>query len=147
MQIDVKINIDNSATDLGLPFYATSGAAGVDLKANITVDVILKPMERVLIPTGISMELPNGFEAQVRSRSGLSIKNGVIVLNSPGTIDSDYRGEIGVILINLGSESFTIKRGDRIAQMVVSQYTKANFVSADLNNTQRGSGGFGSTGI
>ncbi|MCL2567480.1 MAG: dUTP diphosphatase [Alphaproteobacteria bacterium] len=147
MQIDVKINIEDSASDLGIPAYATEGSAGVDLKANILTDITLNAGQRVLIPTGIACELPKGFEAQIRSRSGLAIKNGVVVLNSPGTIDSDYRGEIKVILINHGHESFLIKRGDRIAQMIISQHAKANFLQDALNSTQRGNGGFGSTGV
>ncbi|MDR0483879.1 MAG: dUTP diphosphatase [Alphaproteobacteria bacterium] len=146
-QVDVKIIVEDSAKDLGIPSYASEGSAGVDLKANIFEDITLKPQERVLIPTGIFMELPSSFEAQVRSRSGLAIKNGVVVLNSPGTIDSDYRGEIKVILANFSSDSFIVKRGDRIAQMVINTYVKANFFIGTLNDTNRGSGGFGSTGV
>jgi dUTP pyrophosphatase len=133
--------------ELPLPSYATLCSAGMDLMAAIGDDIILKPLERKAVPTGICIELPNGYEAQVRPRSGLALKNGITVLNTPGTIDSDYRGEICVILINLGKDDFKISHGMRIAQMIVSQYTcvKLNLVE-DLNNTERGTGGFGSTG-
>ena len=131
-----------------LPFYATEQAAGVDLAAAIDDDIILKPQERKLVPTGLAMALPAGFEAQIRPRSGLALKNGITVLNSPGTIDADYRGEICVILINLSNENFTITRGMRIAQMVVAPCMQAAFDIVDiLPETARGEGGFGSTGV
>lgn len=131
-----------------LPEYKTSGAAGADLRAFINEPVILKPMERKLIPTGISVELPKGFELQVRPRSGLALKHGITVLNAPGTVDSDYRGELCVLLINLGAEDFKIEKGDRIAQAVVAPFTPAEFIAVDtLSKTERGKGGYGSTGI
>lgn len=133
--------------DLGIPFYATEHSAGMDLLAAIENDIVIKKAERKLIPTGIAIALPDGYEAQIRPRSGLALKNGITVLNTPGTIDADYRGEIGVILINLSDEDFIISRGMRIAQMIVSSYTKINLIpSEELENTTRGSGGFGSTG-
>lgn len=134
---------------LSLPEYKTAEAAGVDLCAAVPADapVTLAPGERALIPTGLAMALPAGFEAQVRPRSGLAIKDGITCLNSPGTIDSDYRGEVKVILINHGAEPFTVKRGERIAQMVVAPVVQARFDLADsLDDTARGAGGFGSTG-
>jgi dUTP pyrophosphatase len=134
--------------ELPLPFYATSGSAGMDLTAAIEADITLKPMERKLVPTGISIALPVGYEAQVRPRSGLALKNGLAVANTPGTIDSDYRGEIQVILINLSTEEFTITRGMRIAQMVIAPYTRVDWeVVAELPTSERSEGGFGSTGI
>ena len=134
-------------TDLPLPAYATDQAAGLDLMAALAAPVTLPPMARALIPTGISIALPAGYEAQVRPRSGLALKQGVTVLNAPGTIDADYRGEIGVIIINHGAESFTIERGMRIAQMVIAPYTRAQFSEVlELPTSERGSGGFGSTG-
>jgi len=133
--------------DLPLPAYATSHSAGMDLLAAIDGEITLKSGERKLIPTGIAIALPDGYEAQVRPRSGLALKNGVTVLNSPGTIDADYRGEVGVILINHGQENFTITRGMRIAQMIIAQYAQAKWQPAEsLNETARGAGGFGSTG-
>ncbi len=134
--------------DLPLPKYQTSGSAGVDLLAAIDEPIVLEPGQRVLIPSGIKIAVPYGHEAQVRPRSGLALKHGVTVLNTPGTIDSDYRGEVGVILINLGTEAFTIARGERIAQMVLSPVTRIAWQSqtTDLANTDRGEGGFGSTG-
>lgn len=133
-----------------LPDYATINSAGVDLRAELwDVDVkIIEPGERVLIHTGIYIELPEGYEAQIRPRSGLALKHGITVLNTPGTIDSDYRGEIGVILINLGSEPYFLNNGDRIAQMVFSKYERAYFEVVDsLDETERGVGGFGHTGV
>lgn len=131
----------------GLPAYATEHSAGMDLIAAIVEDIILAPMERVLVPTGFIMALPEGFEAQIRPRSGLAYKNGVTVLNAPGTIDADYRGEVKVLLINLGSEPFTITAGMRIAQMVITPYTKAALNEVEtVSETVRGAGGFGSTG-
>ena len=147
-KVDIKITLSTSAKSLGLPFYATSGSAGLDLKADISENVIINPTDRIIIPTGISLELPSGYEAQIRSRSGLAIKNGVVVLNSPGTIDSDYRGEIKVILINHSKDPFEIKKGDKIAQMVISKHEVANLIEVvEINNTSRGVGGFGSTGV
>lgn len=134
--------------DLPIPDYETFNSAGLDLSAAIEDDIVLKPLERKLIPTGFSIALPEGHEAQIRPRSGLALKHGITVLNSPGTIDADYRGQIGVILINLGDQDFTITRGMRIAQMVVSQYTRISWdVVEHLPTTFRGEGGFGSTGL
>lgn len=134
--------------DLALPDYATAAAAGADLLAAIDQDIELKPGERRIVPTGISISLPVGFEAQVRPRSGLAAKNGITVANAPGTIDADYRGEVGVILVNLGSEPFRITRGMRIAQMIVARHARAVWREvAELDRTARGAGGFGSTGV
>jgi dUTP pyrophosphatase len=134
--------------DLALPDYATAAAAGADLLAAIDQDIELKPLERRIVPTGISISLPVGFEAQVRPRSGLAAKNGITVANAPGTIDADYRGEVGVILVNLGAEPFRITRGMRIAQMVVARHARAVWREvAELDRTARGAGGFGSTGV
>lgn len=130
-----------------LPAYATEAAAGMDLRANLAEPVVLKPLERRLIPTGLFIELPVGYEAQIRPRSGLALKKGITVLNSPGTIDADYRGEIGVILINLSSEEFVVADGERICQMVVARHEQAQWVETDeLGGTERGTGGFGHTG-
>ncbi len=130
------------------PHYASEQAAGADLRADIKDDIVINPGDFTMVPTGIYLQLPSGYEAQVRPRSGLAARNGVTVLNSPGTIDSDYRGEVKVILINHGSELFRISRGDRIAQIIISPVLQAEFVKVDLiNDTDRGSGGFGSTGI
>jgi dUTP pyrophosphatase len=134
---------------LSLPAYETEGSAGLDVRAAIAADevITLKPLQRALIPTGLKMAVPLGYEVQVRPRSGLALKFGITCLNSPGTIDSDYRGEVGVILINLGSEDFAIRRGDRIAQIVVAQHARISWAIEDeLVQTQRGAGGFGSTG-
>lgn len=131
-----------------LPEYETKGSAGVDLQANVENFVVLKPMERALVPTGLFIEIPEGYEAQVRARSGLAIKHGISLVNGIGTIDSDYRGEIKVILINLGDKDFTINSGDRIAQMVFIKHEQANFeLVEELNETDRGIGGFGHTGV
>lgn len=133
--------------DLPLPAYATIDAAGLDLLAAVAEPVTLKPGERKLIPTGLSIAVPPGFEAQVRPRSGLALKHGISVLNAPGTVDADYRGEVGVILINHGDQPFVINRGERIAQMVVAAYSRVEWIeAAELPQTQRGAGGFGSTG-
>lgn len=130
-----------------LPQYATSLSAGVDLRANLNEPVVLKPMERKLIPTGLFIELPAGYEAQIRPRSGLALKYGITVLNSPGTIDADYRGEIGIILINLSSEEFSIQDGERICQMVIAAHEQAEWLEVEvLGKTERGHGGFGHTG-
>ena len=145
--INLNIKLLEHGADLELPFYATKSSAGMDLRAAVNEDITIKPGERKLIPTGFSMALPHGFEAQVRPRSGLALKNGITVLNTPGTIDADYRGEVCVILINLGNEEFKINRGMRIAQMVIAPVTQANVnVVAELDETVRGAGGFGSTG-
>jgi dUTP pyrophosphatase len=134
--------------DFPLPFYATVGSAGMDLLAAIEEDIKIMPMQRALVSTGIAIGLPKGFEAQVRPRSGLAIKHGISVLNSPGTIDSDYRGEIKVCLINLSNDIFTVTRGMRIAQMVIAKYEQVNWSIVDiLEETERGAGGFGSTGL
>jgi dUTP pyrophosphatase len=131
---------------MALPSYQTTSAAGADLMAAIEDDIVLAPGKRTLVPSGIAIELPDGYEAQVRPRSGLALKHGVTVLNAPGTIDADYRGEVGVILINHGHEPFTIRRGDRIAQIIVAPVVQAQFHEAELSETARGAGGFGSTG-
>jgi len=132
---------------LQLPHYASASAAGMDLRAAVEESVVLQPGERRLIPTGFAMALPEGFEAQVRPRSGLALKHGISVLNSPGTIDADYRGEVGVILVNLGDVPFHIQRGDRIAQMVIASCMQAAWQEvAELTKTDRGAGGFGSSG-
>ncbi|MEP7141552.1 MAG: dUTP diphosphatase [Ferruginibacter sp.] len=143
-KISVSI-VNRSANDL--PAYATEGSAGMDISANLEQDVTLQPLERLLVPTGLFVELPGGYEAQIRPRSGLAIKQGITCLNSPGTIDSDYRGEIKVILINLSNEPQVIQHGDRIAQMIFGRVEQASLVLVqELNSTQRGHGGFGHTG-
>jgi len=132
---------------LDLPSYATEHAAGADLRAAVSEEVIIQPGERTLIPTGIAMALPDGFEAQIRPRSGLALKHGITVLNTPGTIDADYRGEVGIILINHGDMPFHIHRGDRIAQMIIAPFVQAAWQeAASLSETARGEGGFGSSG-
>jgi dUTP pyrophosphatase len=146
--LSVAIKRLDHAADLNLPAYATADSAGMDLLAAVEAPVSLAPGERQLIPTGIALALPPGTEAQVRPRSGLALKHGVTVLNAPGTIDADYRGEIGVILVNHGERPFVIERGSRIAQMVVAAYARVAWtVSADLEASARGAGGFGSTGV
>ena len=145
--LPMKINIINQSNH-ALPEYKTLGSAGVDISAFVEQPIVLKPLERKLIPTGLFIELPEGYEAQIRPRSGLAIKNGITCLNTPGTIDADYRGEIKVILINLGQEDFIIHNGDRIAQMVIAQHAQAMFVEVtELSSTERGAGGFGHTGV
>lgn len=135
-------------TDLPLPAYMSAGAAGADVVAAVATDLVLAPGERALVPTGFALEVPDGYEVQLRPRSGLALKAGVTLLNSPGTIDSDYRGPVGVILANLGTQPFTVKRGDRIAQMIVAPVVRAAFYDApELATTDRGTAGFGSTGI
>ena len=135
------------AKDLALPNYATEHSAGMDLLAAVSETKTLEPGERLLIPTGLALALPDGYEAQIRPRSGLALKHGITLVNSPGTIDADYRGEVGVIVINHGTESFAIERGMRIAQMVIAPYTRAQFSEVlELPSTDRGTGGFGSTG-
>jgi dUTP pyrophosphatase len=143
----MKVQIVNKSA-YETPFYATEKSAGMDLKANTSEPIILKPLERQLIPTGISIQLPEGCEAQVRPRSGLAAKYGITVANAPGTVDADYTGEIKVILINLSNENFLINPGDRIAQMVIARYERVEWDEvAELNPTERGDGGFGSTGV
>jgi len=142
--MNVKI-VNNSAH--ALPAYETEHAAGMDLRANLESPVELQPMQRQLIPTGLFIELPVGFEAQIRPRSGLAYKNGITVLNTPGTIDADYRGEIKVLLINLSDQPFSIKNGERVAQMVVAPHSRVDWTTVtDLSGTERGAGGFGHTG-
>ena len=146
--VTVAVTKHPHAETLGLPAYATEHAAGVDLCAAVQSDVILLPGERKLIPTGLTIALPEGYEAQVRPRSGLALKNGVTVLNSPGTIDADYRGEVQVILANLSAQAFTVTRGMRVAQMVVAPYSRVVWSETkQLPETTRGAGGFGSTGV
>lgn len=136
------------ASDLPLPNYESVAAAGMDLRAAVTSPMVIKPGERVMIPTGLQMALPEGYEAQIRPRSGLAIRNGITMLNTPGTIDADYRGEVKVIAINHGDEEFVVKHGDRIAQMVIAPVTQFPVVEvSDLDETERGDGGFGSTGM
>jgi dUTP pyrophosphatase len=142
----MKIKIVNNSSH-SLPEYATELSAGMDLRANLTEAITLKPLERRLIPTGLFIELPQGYEAQIRPRSGLALKKGITVLNSPGTIDADYRGEIGVILINLSNEEFIIENGERICQMIIAEYTQIKWHEVEvLSETKRGAGGFGHTG-
>lgn len=143
----MKVKIVNRSA-WPLPSYATSQSAGMDIKANIQEPVEIAPLQRVMIPTGLSVALPEGTEAQIRPRSGLAAKHGITVLNSPGTVDADYRGEIKVILVNLSDEPFTVQPGERIAQMVVSRYEQVSWDETDsLEGTDRGDGGFGSTGV
>lgn len=131
-----------------LPSYETDASAGLDVRANITDAILLKPLQRCLVPTGLFLEIPKGFECQVRPRSGLAFKNGITVLNAPGTIDADYRGEVGVILINLSDSDFIVNDGERIAQLVFAKFEQANWKeSISLSETERGEGGFGSTGV
>ena len=144
----IKILIKKLTKEVKLPNYKTVGSSGMDIVANINNEITIQPGEKKLIPTGILVAIPNNYEVQIRPRSGLAIKNGISILNTPGTIDSDYRGEIKVILINLGKDTFKIKNGDRIAQMVLCPIVKAKFEEVDkLPNSLRGRGGFGSTGI
>jgi dUTP pyrophosphatase len=143
----MKVQIINKSKH-ALPSYETSASAGMDLRANIDESITLKPLERAIIKTGLFIALPVGFEAQVRPRSGLAAKNGISVLNAPGTIDADYRGEVGVILVNLSNDNFTINDGDRIAQMVIAKFEQASWEEVEvLSETKRGTGGFGSTGV
>jgi dUTP pyrophosphatase len=131
-----------------LPYYATEKSAGMDIRANLDHPIVLKPMQRCLVPTGLFIALPDGYEAQIRPRSGLALKKGVTVLNTPGTIDADYRGEIGIILINLSQEDFVIEDGERIAQMIIARYEQAQWIPVDvLDETERGAGGFGHSGV
>ncbi len=143
----MKVKIINNSKN-ALPKYETSGSAGLDLRANISESIEIGSLERHLIPTGLHIELPVGYEAQVRPRSGLAVKKGITCMNSPGTIDSDYRGEIHVCLVNVSKEVFTVNPGDRIAQMVIGSYTQVNWEQVEvLGETERGSGGFGHTGV
>ena len=143
----MKVKVVNKSKH-SLPHYSTIASAGMDLRANIDESISLKPLERTIVKTGIFMELPVGFEAQVRPRSGLAFKKGITVLNSPGTVDADYRGEVGVILVNLSAEEFVIEDGERIAQMVIAEHEQADWVEVEtLDETERGAGGFGSTGV
>lgn len=143
----VKIKIVNRGSQQ-LPAYATPQSAGMDLRANIVEPITLQPMERRIIPTGLHIALPEGYEAQVRPRSGLALKHGITVLNSPGTIDADYRGELGVLLINLSTEPFVIEAGERIAQMVIARHEQGEFyLVEELDETERGEGGYGHTGV
>ncbi|MGL4411048.1 MAG: dUTP diphosphatase [Bacteroidales bacterium] len=142
----MKLNVINRSKHT-LPSYATDSSAGLDIRANLDAPVVLKPLERVLIPTGLFLEIPVGYEVQIRPRSGLAFKHGITVLNSPGTIDADYRGEVGILLVNLSSEEFVIQDGERVAQMVVASYEKVDLTSVEvLSTTDRGAGGFGHTG-
>jgi len=149
MQSEIKVRRLAHNPDLPLPAYETDGAAGMDLRAAVAEDepVTIRPGARALVPTGLSIAVPPGYEAQIRPRSGLALKKGITCLNTPGTVDSDYRGEVSVILANLGEEDFVIRRGDRIAQMVIAPYVRAQWSEVpDLEETSRGAGGFGSTG-
>ncbi len=140
--------VDASSSDLPLPSYATEGSAGLDLRAAVEEPVVLNPGERYAVPTGIAIALPPGFEGQIRPRSGLAFRHGIATLNAPGTIDCDYRGEIRVLLVNHGNQPWQIERGDRIAQMVIARYERVSWVEVDdLEETVRGVGGFGSTGL
>jgi len=142
----VEIKIINKSGH-ALPHYESAASAGMDLRAHLADPLVLRPMERAIVPTGIFMELPIGFEAQVRPRSGLAAKKGISVLNAPGTVDADYRGEVGVILVNLSQEDFTVENGERIAQLVIARHERAQWVEVEtLSDTPRGAGGFGSTG-
>ncbi len=148
MTVEVRIRRLPHAEGLPLPIYATDGAAGADVCAAVEDEIVIEPGERQAVATGLVIEIPGGFEAQVRPRSGLAIRQGLTVVNAPGTIDSDYRGELKVLLVNLGTETVTIARGDRIAQLVVAPVTRALFVETeDLTASERGAGGFGSTGV
>ena len=143
----MQIKIINKSSH-ELPNYETIASAGMDLRANITEPIVLKPLGRTIVKTGLFIELPIGFEAQVRPRSGLAAKKGITVLNSPGTVDADYRGEIGVILVNLSNDDFTIENGERVAQLVIAKHERAEWIQVEeLSETSRGEGGFGSTGV
>jgi len=144
--MNIEVKIVNSSGH-ALPAYETAGAAGMDLRAVLETPIILEPMQRALVPTGLFIELPIGYEAQIRPRSGLAFKHGVTVLNAPGTIDADYRGEVKVLLVNLSAQPFTINHGERVAQLVVASHSHVQWVEVnELNDTVRGAGGFGSTG-
>src|SRR3990167_6868328 len=144
---EIKIKIINTSANQ-IPAYETDGAAGMDLRTSIAASITLRPLQRQLFPTGLFIELPLGFEAQVRPRSGMAFKKGITVLNSPGTVDADYRGEIGVILVNLSNEDFIIENGERIAQLIIAKHERAEWQETiELTETSRGEGGFGSTGV
>ncbi len=146
-RISMKVKVINKSKH-ALPSYETSASAGLDVRSNINESITLKPLERALVKTGLFMEIPVGFECQVRPRSGLALKKGISVLNAPGTVDADYRGEVGVILINLSNENFIIEDGERIAQLVFAEVKQANWIEVvELSETDRGEGGFGSTGV
>lgn len=147
--LKIRINrISESTNDVSLPTYATNGSAGMDIYAAVDGEMVVKAGETTLVPTGFSMEIPIGFEAQIRPRSGLALKHNIGLMNSPGTIDSDYRGEVKIIFTNYGKNEFVVKRGDRIAQMVIARYERVEWEETEqLSETKRGSGGFGSTGI
>ena len=143
----VKIKVINKGHQ-PLPQYATPQSAGMDLRANLTESIVLKPLQRCLVLTGLYIALPEGYEAQVRPRSGLALKKGITVLNAPGTIDADYRGEVGVLLVNLSQEDFVINDGERVAQMIIARHETADFIEvAELDETERGAGGYGHTGV
>lgn len=143
----IKVKIINSSGN-ELPTYETFSSAGMDVRASLDSPVTLKPLERALIPTGLRIQLPHGYECQIRPRSGLALRHGISLVNTPGTVDADYRGEIGIILINLSSEPFTVNNGDRIAQMVITNYTRVEWEPVEkIDETERGDGGFGHTGV
>jgi dUTP pyrophosphatase len=147
MGVEVRVKVLPNGDSLWLPEYMTEGASGGDLRAAIEGEILLAPMSRVLVPTGLALAIPSGYEGQVRPRSGLALRHGVTLLNSPGTIDSDYRGEVKVLVVNLGTEDFVLRRGERIAQLVILKVERAGFSSVEsLDGTERGSGGFGHTG-
>jgi dUTP pyrophosphatase len=146
--ITVRVRRLPAARDLPLPAAASAGSSGCDLRAALADEVVLRPGERLLVPTGLALEIPPGWEGQVRPRSGLALRHGIGMVNAPGTIDSDYRGEVGVLLINLGAEPFTLRRGDRIAQLVIARVESVEWEEAEaLDGSDRGEGGFGSTGV
>jgi dUTP pyrophosphatase len=147
MQVDIK-RVTDKFIEVPLPYYATENSAGMDIHATIEEEIIIEPSQVRMIPTNIAIALPNGYECQVRSRSGLAAKSGIFCLNSPGTIDADYRGEINVIVANFGKTNFTIKNGDRIAQLVIAKYEQVSWqLKTELSDTERGAAGFGSTGV
>ena len=147
MEKTVKIKVINKGHQ-PLPQYATEQSAGMDLRANLREPIVLKPLERCLVPTGLYIALPAGYEAQVRPRSGLALKKGITVLNAPGTVDADYRGEVGVLLVNLSQEDFIVNDGERVAQMVIAKHEIADFIEVEeLDETERGAGGYGHTGV
>ncbi len=148
VQIEIAVQVEPGCEDLQLPQYMSEGASGLDLRAAVTEATVLKPGSWRLIPTGLRIAIPKGFEGQIRPRSGLALKHGITCLNTPGTIDSDYRGPLGIILINLGPEDFVVSRGDRIAQLVITEVIQAKLVQvSSLDDTRRGEGGFGHTGV
>lgn len=148
MVLQLKIKRVRQNSDLLIPAYQTQGASGLDLRADISESMLVQPMQRVLVPTGLALAIPQGYEGQIRARSGLALKNGIALVNAPGTIDADYRGELQVILINLSDQVFVINRGDRIAQLVIQAVYQPTIVEVEsLENTERGEGGFGSTGV